>query len=142
MVVLLEEHHLQHHVDMLQMVDSLLAMGEVPGLFTLEEQDKLLLAMKEKDAKAGVGDRSPQALATAFVETVKQVGATALGLHCCTSHASVDCCVWSICSHGVDSMATRSCMPHSMHRSERTTNNFNVLFLTVLSAPYVHSNRS
>lgn len=77
MVVLLEEHHLVCG-DMLQMVDSLLAMGEVPGLFSPEERDKLLLAMKERDAKAGVGEHSPQTLATAFLQNVKQVSIVTL----------------------------------------------------------------
>jgi hypothetical protein len=72
MVMLLEEHHLVCG-DILQMVDSLLAMGEVPGLFSAEERDKLILAMTERGAKGVVDDRSPQALASALVQAVKQV---------------------------------------------------------------------
>jgi dynein heavy chain 2, cytosolic len=72
MVMLLEEHHLVCG-DILQMVDSLLAMGEVPGLFSAEERDKLILAMTERGARGVVDDRSPQALASALVQAVKQV---------------------------------------------------------------------
>lgn len=72
MVVLLEEHHLVN-AHILQMVDSLLAMGEVPGLFSAEERDKLMLAMKENDAKSGASDHSVQSLPAAIAHTVKQV---------------------------------------------------------------------
>lgn len=118
MVVLLEEHHLEHHTGMLQMVDSLLAMGEVPGLFSAEERDKLLLAMKERDAKAGLGNRSPQALAAALIETVRQVGFAAMELSCC--YTPIDRCHKSVCSHVGDCMPSRQCP--SLHASFLTHN--------------------
>lgn len=81
-VVLVEEHHLVVE-DVLACLNSLLAGGEVPGLFPLEELDKALAALKERGGEALPATGGPAALAAAFTHRVQQVCCDLpLVLHC------------------------------------------------------------
>lgn len=71
-VVLIEEHHLVDD-DVLACLNSLLAGGEVPGLFPPDEFDKALLALKERGEDTLPAGGGSAALAVAFSQRVQQV---------------------------------------------------------------------
>ncbi|ESL11724.1 dynein heavy chain [Trypanosoma rangeli SC58] len=70
-VLLLEDHHFSHNPLFLECVNSLLSSGEIPGLFTQEEQDALLAPLREEALGEGM---SPYAY---FVDRITRM------LHVC-----------------------------------------------------------
>jgi dynein heavy chain 2, cytosolic len=54
----LEDHHLADDA-VLESVNSLLASGEVPGLYTHEELDPLLAPLKEQMGESAIAFRTP-----------------------------------------------------------------------------------
>eukprot|EP00892_Ulva_mutabilis_P012055 jgi/Ulvmu1/9221/UM005_0321.1 len=70
-VVLIEEHHLQAD-GVLPCLNSLLAGGEVPGLFSPEDFDKALTTFKERASGALPAAGGKAALAWAFTQHVQQ----------------------------------------------------------------------
>ncbi|RNF09395.1 cytoplasmic dynein 2 heavy chain 1 isoform X1 [Trypanosoma rangeli] len=70
-VLLLEDHHFSHNPLFLECVNSLLSSGEIPGLFTQEEQDALLGPLREEALGEGM---SPYAY---FVDRITRM------LHVC-----------------------------------------------------------
>lgn len=80
-VVLVEEHHLVDG-DVLACLNSLLAGGEVPGLFPPDEFDKALAALKERNGDTLPAAGGSAALAVAFTQRVQQVSCLLLHIIC------------------------------------------------------------
>lgn len=71
-VLLIEEHHLLAD-GVLACLNSLLAGGEVPGLFSPEDFDKALASLKERASEELPAAGGKAALAAAFTQLVQQV---------------------------------------------------------------------